>query len=181
MEFNHLLVRVHYRMLTNIFQDLSFCCLIIQTVVKIGRANHPTSLLFSRYLYSQSSYFQGATHSDLSNYCLGQLISDCTNRSSSTFLRCYLQLLLDLPEVISGVTKYLPDDHRCGVLPRYTLVGYSPKPADLNNQSSYLSILKGLTILESCKLVHHNFPCENLLYCNEVTFNPPLVFTLELI
>lgn len=51
----------------------------------------------------------------------------------------FLQLLLDLPEVISGDTKYLPDDHRCGVLPRYTLVGYSPKPADLNNQSSYLS------------------------------------------
>ena len=53
----------------------------------------------------------------------------------------FFQLLLDLPEVISGVTKYLPDDHRCGVLPRYALVGYSPKPADLNNQSSYLSIL----------------------------------------
>lgn len=181
MEFNHLLVRVHYRMLTNIFQDLSFCCLIIQTVVKIRRLNPATSLLFSRYLYSQFPYFQGATYSEPQQILPGDVMSNCTNRSSSAFLSCCLQLLLDLPEVISGVTKYLPDDHRCGVLPRYTLVGYSPKPADLNNQSSYLSILKCLTILESCKLVHHNFPCENLLYCNEVTFNPPLVFTLELI
>ena len=106
MEFNHLSMRVHCRILINIFQDLSFCCPIIQTILKIGRANQPTSLPFSHYLYSQSSYFQGATHSDLSNYCLGQLISDCTNRSSSTFLSCFLQLF-GLPPVSILVSPFL--------------------------------------------------------------------------
>ena len=33
MEFNHLLMRVHCRMLINIFWDLSFCCPIIQTIL----------------------------------------------------------------------------------------------------------------------------------------------------
>ena len=89
MEFNHLLMRVHCRMLTNIFQDLSFCCPIIQTMVKIERLNPATSLLFSRYLCAQFPYFQGATYSEPQQILPGDVMSNCTNRDSSTFLSCF--------------------------------------------------------------------------------------------
>ena len=62
-------------------------------MLKIGRVNHPTSLPFSRYLYSQFPYFQGATYSEPRQILPGDVMSNCTNRDSSTFLICFLQLL----------------------------------------------------------------------------------------
>lgn len=98
MEFNHLSMRARTKYFINIFQDLSFCCHIIQTISKIGRANQPTSLPFSRCLCAQFPYFQGATYSEPHRISTGDVMSNCINRSSSTFLSCFLQLF-GLPPV----------------------------------------------------------------------------------
>ena len=63
--------------------------LLFSFIYKFGRVNQPTSLLFSRYLYSQFPYFQGATYSEPQQILPGDVMSNCTNRSSSTSINCF--------------------------------------------------------------------------------------------